>query len=93
MYDWYLVPSQGLRRHLKANEERILLLTKDKTKLENDFMDMTKSTGDSSTLITKLNEDIKQKERSALICLILKCLKTKPHKVNRSIYLGLHILA
>ncbi|XP_058631782.1 CAP-Gly domain-containing linker protein 1 isoform X2 [Onychostoma macrolepis] len=53
----------GLQRTLKANEERILLLTKDKTKLENDFMDMTKSSGDSSTLITKMNEDMKQKER------------------------------
>ncbi|XP_016431320.1 CAP-Gly domain-containing linker protein 1 isoform X5 [Sinocyclocheilus rhinocerous] len=53
----------GLQRNLKANEERILLLTKDKTKLENDIMDMTKSSGDSSTVITKLNEDIKQKER------------------------------
>ncbi|XP_043095092.1 CAP-Gly domain-containing linker protein 1 isoform X5 [Puntigrus tetrazona] len=53
----------GLQRNLKANEERIVLLTKDKTKLENDIMDMTKSSGDSSTLITKLNEDIKQKER------------------------------
>ncbi|XP_016360875.1 CAP-Gly domain-containing linker protein 1 isoform X2 [Sinocyclocheilus anshuiensis] len=54
---------QGLQRNLKASEERILLLTKDKTKLENDIVDMTKSTGDSSTLITKLNEQIKQKER------------------------------
>ncbi|KAI2664014.1 CAP-Gly domain-containing linker protein 1 [Labeo rohita] len=53
----------GLRRSLKANEERIQLLTKDKTKLENDIMDMTKSSGDSSTLITKLNEDVKLKER------------------------------
>ncbi len=78
---------------MKANEERILLLTKDKTKLENDFMDMTKSSGDSSTLITKLNEDIKQKERSALIYLI-KMLKNKTtQKVNRSIYLSLHTLA
>lgn len=50
---------------MKANEERIQLLTKDKTKLENDIMDMTKSSGDSSTLITKLNEDVKLKERSA----------------------------
>lgn len=78
---------------MKANEERILLLTKDKTKLENDFMDMTKSSGDSSTLITKLNEDIKQKERSALICLI-KMLKNKTiQNVNSSIYRSLHTLA
>lgn len=52
---------------MKANEERILLLTKDKTKLEKDIVDMTKSSGDSSTLITELNEEIKQKERSAFI--------------------------
>lgn len=71
---------------MKANEERILLLTKDKTKLENDIMDMTKSSGDSSTLITKLNEDIKQKERSALICLIKMLKNITIQKVNRSIY-------
>uniref|UniRef100_A0A8C1YYJ6 CAP-GLY domain containing linker protein 1a n=1 Tax=Cyprinus carpio TaxID=7962 RepID=A0A8C1YYJ6_CYPCA len=53
----------GLQSTLKANEERILLLTKDKTKLEKDIVDMTKSSGDSSTLITELNEEIKQKER------------------------------
>uniref|UniRef100_A0A8C1QN11 CAP-GLY domain containing linker protein 1a n=1 Tax=Cyprinus carpio TaxID=7962 RepID=A0A8C1QN11_CYPCA len=53
----------GLQNTLKANEERILLLTKDKTKLEKDIVDMTKSSGDSSTLITELNEEIKQKER------------------------------
>ncbi|XP_073807745.1 CAP-Gly domain-containing linker protein 1 isoform X4 [Danio rerio] len=52
----------GLQRSLKASEERCLLLTKDKTKLENDIMDMTKSSGDSSTLITKLNEENKRKE-------------------------------
>ncbi|XP_073696890.1 CAP-Gly domain-containing linker protein 1 isoform X2 [Garra rufa] len=55
--------SAGLQRNLKAHEERMQLLTKDKAKLENDIMDMTKSSGDSSTLITKLNEDTKQKER------------------------------
>ncbi|XP_042613002.1 CAP-Gly domain-containing linker protein 1-like isoform X4 [Cyprinus carpio] len=54
---------KGLQSTLKANEERILLLTKDKTKLEKDIVDMTKSSGDSSTLITELNEEIKQKER------------------------------
>ncbi len=54
-------------------------------------MDMTKSSGDSSTVITKLNEDIKLKERSALICLI-KMLKNKTiQKVNSSIYLSSHI--
>ncbi|XP_048045644.1 CAP-Gly domain-containing linker protein 1 isoform X3 [Megalobrama amblycephala] len=54
----------GLQRNLKTSEERCLLLTKDKTKLENDIMDMSKSSGDNSTLITKLNEEINRKERT-----------------------------
>ncbi|XP_077062756.1 CAP-Gly domain-containing linker protein 1 isoform X2 [Siphateles boraxobius] len=54
----------GLQRNLKANEERCLQLTKDKTKLENDIMDMSKSSGDSSSVITKLNEEINRKERT-----------------------------
>ncbi|CAM4535032.1 unnamed protein product [Leuciscus chuanchicus] len=54
----------GLQRNLKANEERCLQLTKDKTKLENDIMDMSKSSGDSSAVITKLNEEINRKERT-----------------------------
>ncbi|XP_051748749.1 CAP-Gly domain-containing linker protein 1 isoform X2 [Ctenopharyngodon idella] len=54
----------GLQRNLKASEERCLLLTKDKTKLENDIMDMSKSSGDNSTLITKLNDEINRKERT-----------------------------
>ncbi|TRY56764.1 hypothetical protein DNTS_028625 [Danionella cerebrum] len=52
----------GLQRNLKAGEERCVLLTKDKAKLEEDIMDMTRSSGDSSTLISKLNEEIKRKE-------------------------------
>ncbi|XP_056103332.1 CAP-Gly domain-containing linker protein 1 isoform X3 [Rhinichthys klamathensis goyatoka] len=54
----------GVQRNLKANEERCLQLTKDKTKLENDIMDMSKSSGDSSAVITKLNEEINRKERT-----------------------------
>ncbi|XP_039517736.1 CAP-Gly domain-containing linker protein 1 isoform X2 [Pimephales promelas] len=54
----------GLQRNLKANEERCLQLTKDKTKLENDIMDVSKSSGDSSAVITKLNEEINRKERT-----------------------------
>ncbi|XP_067293813.1 CAP-Gly domain-containing linker protein 1 isoform X2 [Pseudorasbora parva] len=54
----------GLQRNLKASEEKCLQLTKDKTKLENDIMDVSKSSGDSSALITKLNEEINRKERT-----------------------------
>ncbi|XP_052447500.1 CAP-Gly domain-containing linker protein 1 isoform X4 [Carassius gibelio] len=52
----------ALQTNLNANQERILLLTEDKTKLEEDMVDM-KSAGDSSALITQLNEELKQKER------------------------------
>ncbi|XP_026111056.1 CAP-Gly domain-containing linker protein 1 isoform X3 [Carassius auratus] len=52
----------ALQTNLNTNQERILLLTEDKTKLEEDMVDM-KSAGDSSALITQLNEELKQKER------------------------------
>ncbi|XP_059400020.1 CAP-Gly domain-containing linker protein 1-like [Carassius carassius] len=52
----------ALQRNLNANQETIVLLTEDKTKLEEDIVDM-KSAGDSSALITQLNEELKQKER------------------------------
>ncbi|XP_055056855.2 CAP-Gly domain-containing linker protein 1 isoform X3 [Misgurnus anguillicaudatus] len=53
----------GLQRNLKASEEKLDMLTKDKTKLENDIMDMMKSSGDSSVQLTKMQEEINQKER------------------------------
>ncbi|KAI4889408.1 hypothetical protein NFI96_034092 [Prochilodus magdalenae] len=53
----------GLEMKLKADEEKLDQLTKDKAKLENDIADMIKSSGDNSTQLTKMMEDLNQKER------------------------------
>lgn len=52
---------------MKASEEKRDTLTKDKAKLENDIMDMMKSSGDSSVQLTKMKEELNQKERSAVM--------------------------
>uniref|UniRef100_A0A667ZWD3 CAP-Gly domain containing linker protein 1 n=1 Tax=Myripristis murdjan TaxID=586833 RepID=A0A667ZWD3_9TELE len=54
----------GLERKLKAGDEKLEQLTKDKSKLESDISDMMKLSGDSSAQLTKMNEDLTQKERS-----------------------------
>ncbi|XP_043966976.1 CAP-Gly domain-containing linker protein 1 isoform X7 [Gambusia affinis] len=48
---------------LKSADEKLEQLSKDKSKLENDISDMMKSSGDNSVQLTKMNEDLKQKER------------------------------
>ncbi|XP_074493969.1 CAP-Gly domain-containing linker protein 1 isoform X7 [Sebastes fasciatus] len=53
----------GLERKLKAADEKLEQLSKDKCKLENDISDMMKTSGDSSVQLTKMNEDLIQKER------------------------------
>lgn len=53
----------GLERKLKAADEKLEQLSKDKSKLENDISDMMKASGDSSVQLTKMNEDLIQKER------------------------------
>nr|XP_040051431.1 CAP-Gly domain-containing linker protein 1 isoform X6 [Gasterosteus aculeatus aculeatus] len=53
----------GLERKLKASDEKLEQLSKDKCKLENDISDMMKTSGDSSVQLTKMNDDLKQKER------------------------------
>ncbi|XP_044052290.1 CAP-Gly domain-containing linker protein 1 isoform X7 [Siniperca chuatsi] len=53
----------GLERKLKAADEKLEQLSKDKSKLENDISDMMKASGDSSVQLTKMNEDLMQKER------------------------------
>uniref|UniRef100_A0A8C8JRT0 CAP-Gly domain-containing protein n=1 Tax=Oncorhynchus tshawytscha TaxID=74940 RepID=A0A8C8JRT0_ONCTS len=51
------------RAYLKAGEEKLDQLANDKAKLQSDISDMMKSSGDSSAQLTKMNEDITQKER------------------------------
>lgn len=58
-----LVYITGFERKLKASEEKLDQLNKDKAKLENDISEMIKSSGDSSVQLTKMNEDLNQKER------------------------------
>uniref|UniRef100_A0A3B4BSX5 CAP-Gly domain-containing protein n=1 Tax=Pygocentrus nattereri TaxID=42514 RepID=A0A3B4BSX5_PYGNA len=48
---------------LKTDEEKLDQLTKDKAKLESDINDLLKSSGDSSAHLTKMMEDLNQKER------------------------------
>uniref|UniRef100_A0A4W5NPK2 CAP-Gly domain containing linker protein 1 n=1 Tax=Hucho hucho TaxID=62062 RepID=A0A4W5NPK2_9TELE len=56
----------GLERKLKAGEERLDQLANEKAKLQSDISDMMKSSGDSSAQLTKINEDITQKESDEL---------------------------
>ncbi|XP_068460996.1 CAP-Gly domain-containing linker protein 1 isoform X2 [Clinocottus analis] len=53
----------GLERKLKAGDEKLEQLSKDKCKLENDISDMMKTSGDSSVQLSKMNNDLIQKER------------------------------
>lgn len=48
---------------MKSGEEKLEQLTKDKAKLEDNISELIKSSGDSSTQLTKMNEDLTQKER------------------------------
>uniref|UniRef100_A0A8B9JK93 CAP-GLY domain containing linker protein 1a n=1 Tax=Astyanax mexicanus TaxID=7994 RepID=A0A8B9JK93_ASTMX len=57
------VQLSGLETKLKAGEEKLDQLTKDKAKLENDISDLLKSSGDSSTQLTKMMDDLNLKER------------------------------
>lgn len=78
----------GLQRNLKASEEKRDMLTKDKNKLENDIMDVMKSSGDSSAQLTKMNEELNQKERSAAT---LRNIFVKPYcRVILLCFDGLH---
>ncbi|XP_064163440.1 CAP-Gly domain-containing linker protein 1-like isoform X2 [Anguilla rostrata] len=53
----------GMGRKLKAAEERRDQLTEDKAKLESDITGMMRSSGDSSAQLTKMNDDLIQKDR------------------------------
>ncbi|XP_045890442.1 CAP-Gly domain-containing linker protein 1 isoform X5 [Micropterus dolomieu] len=53
----------GLERKLKAADEKLEQFSKDKGKLENDISDIMKASGDSSVQLTKMNEELIQKER------------------------------
>uniref|UniRef100_W5MDR9 CAP-Gly domain containing linker protein 1 n=1 Tax=Lepisosteus oculatus TaxID=7918 RepID=W5MDR9_LEPOC len=53
----------AMERKAKASDERLEQLAQDKAKLEGDISDMMKSSGDSSAQLTKMNDELTQKER------------------------------
>lgn len=53
----------GLERKLQASADTVEQLSKDKAKLQNDMSDMMKESGDSSVQLTKMNQDLTEKER------------------------------
>ncbi|XP_028314202.1 CAP-Gly domain-containing linker protein 1 isoform X3 [Gouania willdenowi] len=53
----------GSERKLSAADAKLDQLSKDKNKLENDISEIMKTSGDSSVQLTKMNEDLMQKER------------------------------
>nr|XP_049618959.1 CAP-Gly domain-containing linker protein 1 isoform X2 [Syngnathus scovelli] len=53
----------GLERKLAAADEKVRQLGEDKSKLEKDISDMMTASGDSSLQLSKMNEDLRQKER------------------------------
>lgn len=53
----------GLERKLQVSADTAEQLSKDKTKLQNDMSDMMKESGDSSVQLTKMNQDLTEKER------------------------------
>lgn len=56
---------------MKAADDRLEQLSKDKSKLEKDISDMMTASGDSSVQLTKMNEDLIQKERCLYFFLLL----------------------
>ncbi|XP_061528411.1 CAP-Gly domain-containing linker protein 1 isoform X2 [Phycodurus eques] len=53
----------GLERKLAGADEKVRQLGEDKSKLEKDILDMMTASGDNSVQLTKMNEDLRQKER------------------------------
>ncbi|XP_061674616.1 CAP-Gly domain-containing linker protein 1 isoform X2 [Syngnathoides biaculeatus] len=53
----------GLEMKLAGADEKVRQLGEDKSKLEKDILDMMTASGDNSVQLTKMNEDLQQKER------------------------------
>lgn len=52
-----------MERKLREREEREQQLMEAKAKLENDIAEIMKSSGDSSAQLTKMNDELRLKER------------------------------
>lgn len=48
---------------MKEREDRERQLIEAKAKLQNDIAEIMKSSGDSSSQLTKMNDDLRQKEK------------------------------
>ncbi|XP_019714319.1 CAP-Gly domain-containing linker protein 1-like, partial [Hippocampus comes] len=57
----------GLERKLASADEKVRQLGEDKSKLEKDISDMMTASGDSSVQLSKMNEDLRQKERCSIL--------------------------
>lgn len=55
--------ASGLERKLKTATEALEQHVEDKRKLETDMSEMMKRSGDSSAQLTKMNQELVQKER------------------------------
>lgn len=53
----------GLERKLQVSADTVEQLSRDKTKLQDNISDMMKESGDSSVQLTKMNQDLTEKER------------------------------
>lgn len=79
---------------MKAADEKLEQLSKDKLKLENDISEMMKASGDSSVQLTKMNEDLIQKERYHvlsfffLVCHLFCCSLKYANMATRGIVIN-----
>lgn len=56
-----------MEKKLKEREEKEQQLIEAKAKLENDIAEIMKSSGDSSAQLTKMNDELRLKERYPVI--------------------------
>lgn len=62
-----------MEKKLKEREEKEQQLTEAKAKLENDIAEIMKSSGDSSSQLTKMNDELRLKERYPVAVRAFSC--------------------
>lgn len=72
---------------MKSGEEKLEQLTKDKAKLEDNISELIESSGDNSTQLTKMNEDLTQKERLDVYTNIHTCTH---HLIHYDVLVDVH---
>lgn len=58
---------------MKEREEKEQQLIEAKAKLENDIAEIMKSSGDSSAQLTKMNDELRLKERYSVSVTVIHC--------------------